>query len=241
MRPQTRFEIKYRIPPPHAEAIRRWVPRYMQPDEFGEGGEPVYNVHSLYLDDSSWSIFHDTADGAFKRFKLRARCYGWKESDDIFLEVKSRTGESMRKSRHRCARAEARHVLAGGIPNDRPSEGLENFRHWMDQRHAYPRVWVTYRRYAYVGGERGLVRVTFDDRIACAPATPDLSEPPVWTPLPQVAHLVVLEVKYTGSYPAWVGELVRQFDLTRHAMSKYKQAVEVLQRPTPRPIQESAP
>ena len=68
----------------------------------------------------------------------------------------------------------------------------------------------------------------FDDRIHAAPPTDDLSEPPQWYPLPEVKGLVVLELKYTGSYPGWVADLVRRFNLQRNSMSKYKQGVDVL-------------
>lgn len=229
MRPSTRFEIKYRIPPEQAEAIRQWLPRHMEADAFGEGGSAMYDVHSLYLDGPDWSIYRDTRNGAFARFKLRARCYKFEEASPVFLEVKARQGEAMTKTRAALSRPDAIDVLNGGIPRmDLCTPALENFRVEMDRRKAFPRVWVTYRRSAWVGGERGLVRITFDDHIKCAPATTDMTEPPRWWTLPEVRGLVVLEVKYSGSYPQWVAELVRKYDLERKSMSKYRHAVEVL-------------
>lgn len=229
MRPSTRFEIKYRIQPALAESIRQWLPRHMEADSFGEGGSAMYDVHSLYLDGDDWSIYRDTRNGAFARFKLRARCYKFEEQAPVFLEVKARQGEAMTKSRAAVSRAEAIRVLAGEIPaRSDPFPALENFRTEMDRRRAYPRVWVSYRRSAWVGGERGLVRVTFDDRIKCGPPTTDMSEPHKWWYLPDVKGLVVLEVKYNGSYPQWIAELVRKFDLERKAMSKYRHAVDLI-------------
>lgn len=200
----------------------------MEADQNGEGGEPVYRVHSLYLDSRDWSIYRDTRNGAFSRFKLRARCYSFAPDAEMFLEVKSRDGEAMRKSRFRVPRDEARRILDGGVPTVRSNDALENFRGQMDRRHAFPRVWVTYRRFAYVGGDRGLVRVTFDDQIAAAPPTADLSEPPQWYLLPEVKGLVVLELKYSGSYPGWAAEMIRKFGLERRSMSKYRHGVDLL-------------
>ena len=228
MTPQTRFEIKYWITPAKAAELREWLPMHMEPDENGEGGEPVYPVHSLYLDSREWSVYFDTTDGAFSRFKIRARCYSFEPNADLFLEVKSRSGEAMWKTRFRCDREEGARVLNGEMPHTLYDPGLANFRTHVDGRRAYPRVWVTYRRYAYVGGNRSLVRVTFDDRIAAAPATADLSEPPRWYSLPRVKDVVVLELKYTGSYPAWVGTMIRRFGLVRGSMSKYAHSVELL-------------
>jgi hypothetical protein len=225
----TRYEVKYRISPERAEQVREWIARYMEADANGEGGSARYPVHSLYLDSADWRIYRETRNGNFSRFKLRARTYAFNATAPVFLEVKARDGEAMRKSRAESDRAEAIRILEGGIPRNRGGSALENFRTHMDRYRAYPRAWVTYDRFAYVGGERGLVRVTFDSAIACAPPTHGMTEPPRWYPIPDVRGIVVLEVKYTGSYPLWVADTVRRFDLERKSMSKYRYAVELLQ------------
>ena len=229
MRPSTRYEIKYRISPEQADTLRRWLPRHMEADAYGEGGSSMYDVHSLYLDGPDWSIYRDTRNGAFARFKLRARCYRFDPEAPVFLEVKARQGEAMTKSRAPLAHADALDILRGGIPRrEVDTAAVEAFRKEMDRRQAFPRAWVTYRRSAWVGGERGLVRITFDDHIRCGAPTTDLREPERWWPLPEVRGLVVLEVKYSGSYPQWVAEMIRKFDLERKSMSKYRHAVDVL-------------
>lgn len=229
MKPATRYEIKYRITPEHAADVQAWIARYMEPDANGEGGSSCYSVHSLYLDSDDWRIFRETRNGNFSRFKLRARTYAFTPEAPVFLEVKSRDGEAMQKSRAEVPRAEALQILNGGLAaNLRSTPALDNFINHMDRYRAYPRAWVTYRRSAWVGGDRGLVRVTFDTEIKCAPSTPDMSEPPRWYLLPEVKHLVILELKYNGSYPAWVADCVRRFDLERKAMSKYRHAVDLL-------------
>ncbi len=228
MRPSTRYEIKYRITPERADAVRAWIARNMEPDAFGEGGSSQYHVHSLYLDSVDWRIFQETRNGNQQRFKLRARIYDFEGVSPAFLEVKARNGEAMTKSRAIVSRADACAVLDGRLPGCKPTEALDNFRNHMDRYRATPRAWVTYRRSAWVGGDRGLVRITFDDQIRCAPPTQALAAPPKWHDLPDVHGLVVLELKYTGSYPAWVAETVRTFDLERKSMYKYRHAVEVI-------------
>jgi hypothetical protein len=228
VRPSTRYEIKYRITPDRAEAVREWIARYMDPDANGEGGSSRYPVHSLYLDDKDWRIFRETRNGNFSRFKLRARTYAFNATAPVFLEVKSRDGEAMQKSRAEVTRDEALRVLEGGVPTGKWDKASLNFRNHMDRYEAYPRVWVTYLRSAWVGGERGLVRVTFDTEIKCALPTPGMVEPATWYPLPDVRNLVILEMKYNGSYPKWMAETVRRFDLERRSMSKYRHAVEVV-------------
>lgn len=228
MRPATRYEIKYRISPETAAEVQAWIARNMQPDANGEGGSSCYSVHSLYLDSADWRIFRETRNGNFSRFKLRARTYGFNDEAPVFLEVKARMGEAMTKSRAEVSRADGLRVLHGGLPECPSTPALENFRDHMDRYRAFPRVWVTYRRSAWVGGERGLVRVTFDTEIKMAPATPHMEEPERWYPLPDVRQLSILEMKYNGSYPRWMAETVRRFDLERKAMSKYRHAVDLL-------------
>lgn len=226
----TRYECKYRIPAKEAQPLLEWIAMRMRPDDFGEGGSASYSVHSLYLDDNRWSIYDDTRTGAFDRFKLRARTYGFTPGHNVFLEVKRREGELMWKTRAEVPRGEAIRILLGEAPRNLAwTPALEAFRAESDRRQAFPRVWVTYRRDAWVGEDRGkLVRITFDSNICCAPPTPDLSEPPRWHPLPEVEGVIILELKYNGSYPGWVADMIRQFELERKSMSKYRHSVDVL-------------
>jgi hypothetical protein len=228
MRPATRYEIKYRILPERADEVRRAIARNMEPDAFGEGGSARYDVHSLYLDSPDWRIFRETRNGNFARFKLRARVYDFAGVSPVFLEVKARQGEAMTKTRAVVSREDGVAVLDGRLPGCAPSAALDNFRDHMDRYRAVPRVWVTYDRSAWVGGDRGLVRVTFDSKVRCGTPTVGLEPPEQWYDLPLVEGLVVLEIKYSGSYPRWVAELVRTHDLERKSMSKYRHAVEVL-------------
>lgn len=227
MHPTVRYEIKYRIPPQTAEEIAHHIGRYMTADEYGEGGSACYPVHSLYLDSPGFRLYRDTVEGAFSRYKLRARCYNFQPARSFFLEVKSRRGEAMTKSRA-LADIEATGAALAGVGDPGSDKALGAFFARRDDLRARPTAWITYDRAAYVGGERSLVRITFDSRVRTALPTPDLGEPPTWYDLPEVVGLVVLEIKYTGSYPAWVAETVRRFNLTRSSMSKYKQGVDAL-------------
>lgn len=229
-----RFEIKYRLGEDHAEAVRAWIARsgHLQADEHGEGGSAAYNVHSLYLDNSDWAIYKETRAGLQQRYKLRARCYEWSSTARVFLEVKHRAEEYMWKTRAEVTKHDAVRIVNNQVPVDaRPSDALDNFRALMDRRHAYPRVWVTYRRHAYVGGVRDLVRVTFDTKIRAAPPTHDLSEPDKWFVVPDSAGIEILELKYSGSYPLWVGDMVRKFDLERKAFSKFRHGIDLITDP----------
>lgn len=231
MRPAVRYEIKYRLTPQVADDVLQHISRYMTADEHGEGGSADYPVHSLYLDSPDFSTYWDTKKKAYSRFKIRARCYNFEPERSFFLEIKSRSGEAMTKTRALATVTETRDVLGGLLPA-RPLEKYDSNMHAFlkvrDARRAQSTCWVTYQRTAYVGGERGLVRITFDNHIRAGLPTADLSEPERWYDLPEVRGLSVLEVKYTGSYPAWVAEVVRRCNLNRSSMSKYRQGIEAL-------------
>lgn len=229
-----RFEIKYRVAADRAEAVRRWIVQtgHLVPDAFGEGGSAAYNVHSLYLDSRSGGIYRETRAGLQQRYKVRARCYDFLPNRKVFLEVKHRANEYMWKTRAEVGLADAVRVINGEPPQKaRSTEALENFRALVDRRNLVPAAWVTYRRHAYVGGVRDLVRVTFDTRVHAAPPTGDLSEPPRWYPLSEVEGIEIIELKYTGSYPAWTAEMVRRFDLERRSFSKFRYGIDLVTDP----------
>jgi hypothetical protein len=230
-----RYEIKYRIGRRRASAIQEWLGCFMRPDANGEGGRPSYCVHSLYLDSPDWSLYRETTNGSFSRVKLRARIYSFDAQAPVFLEVKQRLGESMRKTRAVVPRSEAVRILQGAIPATKgEGRALDYFRALQDQRHAIPRIWVTYRRDALVDEHfPDLVRVTFDREVAYAEPAHNFDEPRHWCPLPETRNEIIMELKYSGYSPFWIAEMIRRFDLERAAMSKFKQAVEALRENGP--------
>lgn len=226
-----RFEIKYRIGADRADAVRQWILRtgHLEPDAFGEGGSAAYNVHSLYLDSPDWAIYRETRAGLQQRYKVRARCYEWSARRKVFLEVKHRANEFMWKTRAEVTLLDAVRATNGEpVLHAPPGPALDNFRALVDRRRLRPACWVTYRRHAYVGGTRDLVRVTFDTRIQAAPPTYDMGEPARWYTVPESAGLEILELKYTGSYPNWIAEMVRRFDLERRAFSKFRYGIDLV-------------
>ena len=86
---------------------------------------------------------------------------------------------------------------------------------------AKPVVRVRYLRRAFESELGGHVRATFDRQL-CVNAT---QRPTVrlndggWQRLPE--HGVILEVKFTGGCPAWLGRLVHCLGLGHKSISKY--------------------
>jgi hypothetical protein len=49
---------------------------------------------------------------------------------------------------------------------------------------------------------------------------------------------VILELKYIGQFPAWMGRIVQMFDLERRSVPKYVECFDVLPRTERRPIRQ---
>jgi hypothetical protein len=84
-------------------------------------------------------------------------------------------------------------------------------------------VLIRYLRRAYEGDSENRVRVTFDRQLAynVSKAPEVLFKGRGWQPSPITLNGVILEIKFTGRYPAWLGRMADYFDLRQRSMSKY--------------------
>jgi hypothetical protein len=213
---QGRHEAKYLVSEPLAEAVRRHAAPWVQPDPHARRSpDSSYRIESLYLDTVDYRLYGDTLDGAANRFKLRIRSYG--DLAVRFLEVKHKHGSLVRKERQR---------VYGRLDEilDRLASGIElhTFGRHVVHLGARPVVHVGYWRQAMVGSFHDSTRLTFDRRLEWA--DPELvAAGPAWHPIPE--NRVVLELKFDGSMPFWMQDVVRRFGLRRTACSKYALAV----------------
>jgi hypothetical protein len=228
-RPLSRYECKYLVLEAWVPEIRRIIGPFVRPDRFAPQAGGMYRISSLYLDSPDLQLLRMAREGWSERMKLRARTYSERQEDPVFLEVKRRFNGVVHKTRARLARAEVRAPLrshAWGAPaRSGPSE-LRQFVHLAQHFAVRPVRHVRYLREAYEsrGGEP--VRVTFDRALEQAEGrdgelSPDGSR---WRPLGLEG--VVLELKFTGGFPLWMGALVARFELERRSISKYSLAME---------------
>ncbi|MBE0535843.1 MAG: polyphosphate polymerase domain-containing protein [Phycisphaerae bacterium] len=224
-----RYELKYRISESKARAIAEYVRAYLEPDRYAKlrpRGE--YPITSLYLDSDGFQLARETLEGKKNRFKLRVRGYSDNPQSPCFFEVKRRVSNVILKSRARVQHEDIARILQtaripAGYKTD--EKALKQFLLYVNYLQARPLVLVRYMREAYEGDSDNRVRITFDRQL-CYNVT---REPIVklngtgW----QDARLgfVVLEVKFTANYPAWLNRMVRVFDLKQTSMSKYASSV----------------
>lgn len=233
-----RCELKYLVSERIAQAVRDAAAPHIQPDEHSvTQPHDGYPVCSLYLDSPDWLLFRHTTEGRQQRFKLRVRLYDDQPNSPVFCEIKHRHGQGIVKQRVLVPRAAADEALLGrvrgysellssGCVNDTDCADVwREFWRLRDQINAVGRLYVIYKREAYVGRHESQVRVTFDRQLVGSPFR--VGEPlqmPTTGAAPPFRG-VVLELKFDARFPHWMHQIVQRFQLERASMPKYVECV----------------
>jgi hypothetical protein len=221
-----RFEIKYLIPESLTGEIRDYVRAYLDLDRFA-GPDFSYDIHNIYLDSNELDTYEATLKGLKDRFKLRVRYYDDSVGSPVFVEVKRRFNDVIRKSRCALPRSEVANFLNGQLPGadvvpvDRDWRSLEDFFGLMQQLGATPKSHVAYRREAWVSTENNSFRVTMDRYVRSEPHFEPVLKTWMKNPVVVFGQDVVLELKFTNRLPEWMRDLVRAFNLSRSGGAKY--------------------
>ena len=234
-----RFEAKYPISELEALAIRDYIQPYLTSDDYVAWGEP-YTINSLYLDNSALRLYWSSVMGEKNRIKLRIRAYTENPEDPAILEIKRRVDRIILKERTVIRREYVPAVLQGHHipdsaflkPNSKEKEGLQHFRYYMESLQAGPKTMVRYKREAYMSNLEEPVRITFDRALSTLPVeeySPDIWKfGPHWTELHGLP--VILEIKFTNTFPFWVSKLIQRFNLSRDSFAKYVACLDYLKR-----------
>jgi hypothetical protein len=225
----SRFEMKYVIDEIKAAGIVRYIRPFLQMDRYSKlQRRGMYPIVSLYLDSPELRLCRESLTGLKNRFKLRIRSYTDEPEYPRFFEVKRRMNQVIIKSRARVTEADVPMLLRGrSLPPQGYStdlKALNQFQQYVSLIHAGPMVLIRYLRQAFESGaDEDAARVTFDREI-CYKVT---DEPYVrlsgsgWQCNAITTGYTILEIKFTGVYPAWIPRLVREFELEMTPISKY--------------------
>lgn len=227
-----RYEMKYIINEIKAAGIVRYIRPFLQPDRYSKlqrGG--MYPIVSLYLDAPDLQLCRESLTGVKNRFKLRIRSYTDEPEYPRFLEIKRRINQVIVKSRARVTDHDVPMLLQGrslppqGYTTDEAA--LNQFQLYVASIHAGPMVLIRYMRQAFEGTSEDRVRVTFDRELYYKVT----QEPCVrlggsgWQYHALTTGYTILEIKFTGRYPAWLPRLVRDFELEVTPVSKYATSI----------------
>jgi len=232
-----RFEMKYHITESQTAALEAYIRPFLEPDKYSKlqrGG--YYPIVSLYLDSPDMRLCRETLTGVKNRFKLRIRSYTDDPEYPRFFEIKRRINRIIMKSRARVMDRDVPVLLRGrslppqGYTTDEAA--LSQFQLYAASIHAGPMVLVRYLRQAWESPSQNRVRVTFD-RELCYRIT---DEPSVrlggsgWQRSDVTISKVILEIKFTGTYPLWLSRLVEDFGLELNSISKFATSIEQASR-----------
>jgi hypothetical protein len=225
-----RFEMKYQISESKAAAVEQFIQPYLHPDRYCKL-QPTgsYPLVSLYLDSSDLKLCRESMTGEKNRFKLRIRGYNDDPAYPKFFEIKRRLNFTIIKDRQRVNQRDIAHLLGGGpLPEHYYSteqEPLKQFLFYLQCIKARPLIQVSYIRRAYEDDSENRVRVTFDRKLSfriCEQPEVTLGGPG-WQRYP--TNDVILEIKFTSLFPAWLTRMTRCFDLQKQSFSKYANCV----------------
>ena len=235
-----RFEAKYIIPRQLVEPIKAFIRPYCELDKHCAAAGGKYFITTLQLDSPSLSLHYAKEWEAAHRFKLRVRTYGKPPGDaPVFLEIKRKYFERVIKSRACIPFGEWKPGVLEkqtdelNLKSVKEREAFHEFVRLSEEINAEPRVYVRYCREAFVGLFDHYARVTFDSKLCYQPVFDMYNWGGAGKFISMDSGLVrnrresslVLELKCTEQVPAWLIELVQEFDLIRCGNCKYSTAI----------------
>jgi len=233
-----RFELKYWLTEPLAQRVLDFAQPYLNRDAHAITREAQRNT-TLYLDTRGFRFCENHLNLSPDRSKLRIRAYGRPYSKLAFFELKRKVKTVTMKERFALPIGEVQNVLSrrpiGCELSENARRTLGEFVLQMCLHRAEPKLFVACFREAFesrIAGED--VRLTVDRELVYQHSsgfafTPDERR---WIAIhdgedsrPAFGQRrVMLELKFNGTPPRWMVELVRHFNLQREAFSKYTTA-----------------
>jgi hypothetical protein len=234
-RPTTwqRCEAKYLISERQAAAVRRYCLDHIPPDPYTVHRlRNTYPILSVYFDSPSRQLLRDAVHRQPYRYKLRVRSYcdheEWMPGKPAFVEIKRKVYGVVHKTRTKVTPTVTTSLLNDGqalVNGDGLRElccdmTVNEFLQLGCRIAAKPIIGVFYQREAYEGHSIERVRITLDRSLHCGlliKTSRGLQG--LWWPVPAVG--VILEVKFTNTYPFWVSNMLHRGELLRRGVCKY--------------------
>lgn len=211
-----RYEKKYLVTRGQAAAFQAALARHMEPDLFGE-----YLVQNLYYDTEDWQVVRASIEKPLYKEKMRLRCYGAPHPEsELYLELKKKYDGIVYKRR---IALPAQALERRGVREALAADGSQIAREldcYMRANAPSERIYIAYRRTAFIGtGDPGL-RVTFDDDVRFRLDLLDFSHPGVGGAiLPR--DKLLLEIKTFSAIPLWMARHLSEAGMFPTAFSKF--------------------
>ena len=229
-----RYELKYLISESKVDAVRRAIEPFCVLDPYSaRAPNHEYAIQSLYLDTEMRDLYRISRERSGRRWKARVRRYDG--SDTVFLEIKNKDNDMVRKSRAKIP-SEGWVERVHGPLHAEASRAERQFCQRLERHHLIPMVMVRYMREAWMSTVDSYARVTFDYQVVCQPWSEWSldADPRNWlaldssTSMLSVPQGVVLELKCLSAVPRWLANMTRTVDLHKTRYSKYCKGIERL-------------
>ncbi|RIK69283.1 MAG: hypothetical protein DCC65_00635 [Planctomycetota bacterium] len=228
-----RYEVKFIVDEGTAERITRYCRANLRFDAYCVGRPGYrYPIHSVYLDSPDFVLARSVVERRADRYKLRVRTYReFNQPMDglpTFFEVKRKLNGVVYKTRVRLSGPAVPEAFWNNFLgaesesqiDDRSRKNITKFMFLRQRLQAQPVISVHYEREAYESDFGQRVRVSLDRSLRYGVLdTTGQSIREVWWPLRLQG--VILEIKFTDTYPDWVENLLEKSDLVRRGICKY--------------------
>jgi len=215
-----RYEFKYKISKEIYEKIIGEIERNLIPDYYG-----ATTIQSLYFDTDTNLLIRNSIEKPFYKEKIRARSYGLiKPSDKVFLELKKKYEKVVYKRRITINESEILPFINGDFTCE--TQIQKEIRYFCKYyQNLKPSMLILYDRTAFEDRYTDL-RVTFDKNIRYRTDRLNLHSGLVGTPILTNGE-VMMEVKTSGAFPAWLIKLLNENKIYKTSFSKYGTAYQL--------------
>lgn len=221
-----RFEFKYLVREEDLDKIRRSISNFVINDPYvTKTKNGIYQVNSIYFDDTNNFTYFEKLAGVKKRKKFRIRTYDTNVNRDskVFLEIKRRDDVVIFKDRSQVPYTSILKALEKGeyenLANYGEKEVSRDFLFYYLKHSLRPNVLISYKREAYLDSKNYSFRITLDqDLMAARRREINFDKDGLSVISPGFA---VVEAKFNRIMPAWFGQVIKAHDLTRMSFSKY--------------------
>lgn len=226
MKPNNRFELKYRISLFQYYQIKNAIKLYMKPDKHtNKTKEGTYLVRSIYFDTFDFKAYHEKINDNYGRIKVRFRTYTDKvvTKPQVRVELKTRKGALMGKYSTFVSYPEYINFMKTGHWLSKDNKVLKETERLYHCLNLKPLVIVEYQREGYQARDHSNLRITFDHDVKYA-RSKDLFSKTLFFKQNNKKD-IILEIKYNGKIPTWLLDLVNKASLKKVANSKYAEGV----------------
>ncbi len=217
-----KMEYKYLVSYDKLNLLRTKIMPFLDKDKNLGENQDDYTVRSIYFDSPNFRYYYEKVEGIKARKKFRIRTYGKNTDAPFFVEIKQKNINSVKKHRLELDKKKIQDIFFNENGYEfRNSPYLEKYLHHFYRSMLKPTLLVTYEREAYFSRFNPSLRITLDKNLRSIlfPEYSDFIEENRYEYA--LKGLFIVEIKFFNGMPAWLRNIIRDFNLKRQAVSKY--------------------